>query len=148
MDVLRKTVDQFLEVGIKDIVILSQGALENTIFYDDLIKATYEDPYDYFKYNGKKYRVATCITFKGLEADGIILLNLNRNSFTGERGKEFYVGTSRAKCKLDMICTLQDNEYETIVSQIDKGALGGSKSKVALRKIFGNLFSMYVVIED
>ena len=47
-----------------------------------------------------------------------------------------------------MICTLQDYEYETVVSQIDKGALGGSKSKVALRKIFGNLFSMDVVIED
>ena len=47
-----------------------------------------------------------------------------------------------------MICTLQDDEYETVVSQIDKGALGGSKSKVALRKIFGNLFSMDVVIED
>ena len=92
--------------------------------------------------------MATCITFKGLEADGIILLNLSGKSFTGERGKEFYVGTSRAKCKLDMICTLQDYEYETVVSQIDKGALGGSKSKVALRKIFGNLFSMDVVIED
>lgn len=148
VDVLRKTIDQFLEAGIKDIVILSQGALENTIFYDDLIKATYEDPYDYFKYNGKKYRVATCITFKGLEADGIILLNLSGNSFTGERGKEFYVGTSRAKCKLDMICTLQDDEFERVVSQIDKGALGGSKSKVALRKIFGNLFSMDVIIEN
>ena len=148
MDVLRRTIAQFLEVGIKDIVILSQGALENTFFYDELIKATYEDPYDYFKYNGKKYRVATCTTFKGLEADGIILLNLSGKSFTGERGKESYVGTSRAKCKLDMICTLQDDEYETVVSQIDKGALGGSKSKAALRKIFGNLFSMDVLIEE
>lgn len=148
LDVLKKTINEFIEAGIEDIVILSQGALEGTTIYDELIKSTFDDPYDYFKYNGKKYKVATCITFKGLEADGIILFNLDCQSFSGERGKEFYVGTSRAKCKLDMICTLKDDEYETIVSQIDKGALGGSKNKNALRKIFGNLFSMNIVLES
>jgi hypothetical protein len=146
--VLKIVLDEFGTLGIKDVVILSQGALETSSIFENLIKSTTVDPYDYYKYNGKKYRVATCITFKGLEADGIVLLNLGSNSFSGERGKEFYVGTSRAKCKLDMICTLKDDDYETVVSQIDKGALGGSKSKVAMRKIFGSLFSMDVVVED
>ena len=147
LDVLKKTLDEYKELGLEDVVILTQGSLEYSSLDGHLVESTKEDPYDYFRHNGKKYRVATCITFKGLEADAIILLNLNQKSFEGERGKEFYVGTSRAKCKLDMICTLSDDDYLSVVSAIDKGAASGAKSKNAMKKIFGNLFSSEVVAE-
>ena len=148
IDVLNKILDEYKELGFNDIVILSQGKLESTSIAKKLINSTYEDPYDYYKYNGKKYRVATCITFKGLEADAVILFNLNSMSFSGDRAKEFYVGTSRAKCKLDMICTLKEDDYLNVVSQIDEGALNGPRNKNALRRIFGNLFSADVVVEN
>ena len=145
---LNKILDEYKTLGITDVVILSQGSLNSTSFVDSLIPSTIDDPYDYYQHNGKKFRVATCITFKGLEADAVILLNLNKNSFSGERGKEFYVGTSRAKCKLDMICTLSDDDFLTIVSQIDEGALNGPRNRNAMRTIFGNLFSVDIVIEE
>lgn len=147
LDVLKRILDEYKDLGLDDVVILTQGSLDYSSLDGHLIESTKDDPYDYFKHNGKKYRVATCITFKGLEADAIILLNLNQKSFEGERGKEFYVGTSRAKCKLDMICTLTDDDYLTVVSAIDKGAASGTKNKNAMKKIFGNLFSSEVVVE-
>lgn len=145
--VLEKILDEYQELGLDDVVILTQGKIEYSCLNDHLTETTQDDPYDYYKYNGEKYRVATCITFKGLEADAIILINLNSKSFEGERGKEFYVGASRAKCKLDMICTLDDGDYLRVVSAIDDGALSGPKNKNAIRKIFGNLFSSEVVVE-
>ena len=46
-----------------------------------------------------------------------------------------------------MICTLNDDDYLTVVSAIDKGAASGTKNKNAMKKIFGNLFSSEVVVE-
>ncbi len=148
ISILNQVLDNNKSVGISDIVILTQGSINSSSLANKLIPSTIEDPYDYYQYNGKKYRVATCITFKGLEADAIILMNLDGNSFAGDRAKEFYVGTSRAKCKLDMICTLADDDYFTVVSQIDEGALNGPRNKNAMRHIFGNLFSADVKVNE
>ena len=81
LDERRKTLDEYKELGLEDVVILTQGGLEYSSLNGHLIESTKDDPYDYYKHNRKKYRVATCITFKGLEADAIILLNLNSKSF-------------------------------------------------------------------
>ena len=148
LDVLKKILDEYKKLGLEDVVILTQGMIEYSSLQGQLIESTMDDPYDYYKYNGTKYRVATCITFKGLEADAIILLNLNAKSFEGERGKEFYVGTSRAKCKLDMICTLGQDDYLDIVAEIDKDALNGPKNQNALKRRFANLFSAEVIAEN
>ena len=121
--------------------------LEYTSIHGSLVSGSGDDPYDYYRYNGKNIRVATCITFKGLEADAVILINLNKDSFTGECGKEFYVGTSRAKCKLDMICAMSDDDFAYVVSQIDEGAPAIS-SISAMKRIFESVFSLKIKIED
>jgi len=147
IDILNKIIEDNLQLGLQDMVILSQGALEYSSLNGLLIESTATNPYDYYLYNGKKIKVATCITFKGLEADAVILLNLNNKSFAGEQGNEFYVGSSRAKCKLDMICTLNDSDYRDIIAGIDEGAVSGNNNSRALKRIFSNLFSVEVVTE-
>ena len=147
LEVLNKLIDECWETGLTDIVILTQGQLDYTSIYNSLIRGTGDDPYDYYRYKDKKIRVATCITFKGLEADAIILMNLNKDSFIGERGKEFYVGSSRAKCKLDMICTINDSDFVNIVSQIDEGA-PRNRNANAMKRIFEALFSLKIQVES
>lgn len=147
--ILNNILDQNKSDGISDTVILSQGALEYSVLKDHLVnKGDYNDPYDYYRHGGKEYRVATCITFKGLEADAIVILNLDKYSFSGEKGNEFYVGTSRAKCKLDMICCISSDDYYNVVSQIDPDAPDRSGNKKAMKKILGNVFSADVIEEE
>lgn len=42
-----------------------------------------------YEYNGVKYKVTTCIKFKGLEADAIEMLVLDRSSFAEKRRLNF-----------------------------------------------------------
>ena len=149
IQVLNKILDQDRSDGLSDVVILSQGPLQYASISEQLVSdKDIDDPYDYYMHKGKRYRVATCITFKGLEADAIVLINLDKNSFTGERGREFYVGTSRAKCKLDMVCVLNADDYYAIVSEIDKDAPNRPGNTKAMQSIFGSVFSSEVVIDD
>ena len=97
----------------------------------------------YYKYDGKKYRFTTCIKFKGLEADAIILIDLNRTSFEGKRGMEFYVGSSRAKMRLDLICQLAESEYYDVVHELDPNAPRKNNTE-KMRKILANTFSVDV----
>ena len=60
------------------------------------------------KYNGK-YLFTTCRKFKGLEADNIILVDVDANTFNAEDVMMYYVGTSRAKTGLRIITTLDDD---------------------------------------
>lgn len=49
----------------------------------------------------------TCRKFKGLEADVVILVDLDENVFANEETRRlFYVGASRAKHFLDIICVI------------------------------------------
>ena len=58
----------------------------------------------------KKTRFTTCRKFKGLEADAIILIDIDANTFAGDNAKIFYVGTSRARYKLCLLSDMNDNE--------------------------------------
>ena len=100
-----------------------------------------------YKYNGKKYRFATCIKFKGLEADAIILTDLKKSSFEGKWGMEFYVGASRAKMRLDLICQLDESDYYDVVHALDPNA--PHKNNVEkMRKILANTFSVDVEMSN
>ena len=91
--------------------------------------------------------VTTCIRFKGLEADAIIMLDLYNKSFSGKKGLEFYVGSSRAKLRLDMICELTTEDYYQVVHELDENA-PFKEDPDRMRKILGNTFAADVVIEN
>ena len=52
-----------------------------------------------YKSNGKKSRVYTCPTFKGLEADDVIIIDIGDKTFEPDN-YDFYVAASRAKKRL------------------------------------------------
>ena len=69
------------------------------------------------KYKGK-YLFTTCRRFKGLEADNVILVDVNGSTFNPEDVMMYYVGTSRAKIGLRIIATLDDSACsKLLVSQ-------------------------------
>ena len=78
--------------------------------------------YHVYYYNGVGYKVTTCRKFKGLEADAIVMIDLNKDSFTGRRGMRFYVGTSRAKQYLDVVAVLAPQDYGYVVKRLDPNA--------------------------
>lgn len=85
--------------GVKDIVILTCKTEATSIISHTVINGFYRN----------KYRFSTCRKFKGLEADAVILIDVDSDTFTDNNILIFYVGTSRARLWLDIITTM-DNE--------------------------------------
>ena len=98
-DVIAKT-DEAIQ-GLKaendgETVILTCETTGSTILADQIVNN---------KYKGK-YTITTCRRFKGLEADNIILVDVNANTFNKDEVLRFYVGASRAKLGLAIITSL------------------------------------------
>ena len=55
----------------------------------------------------------------------------------------FYVGASRAKQRLDLICKLTEEEYYDVVHDLDPDA-PERKDPDRMRKVLGNTFSVEV----
>lgn len=71
-----------------------------------------------FVENGKyrhKYPFTTCRKFKGLEADAIILIDVEKVVFEDENVLIFYVGASRARIKLAITAILTDDDCRNIL---------------------------------
>ena len=144
--VLDGILKDYKQIGITDVVILTSERIEYSSIADRLIPA---DNYGYmyqYEYGGIQYNVTTCIRFKGLEAGAVVMVDLNSKSFTGKKGMEFYVGTSRAKLRLDLICTLSDGEYGQIIHDLDENAPVSDNTE-RMKKILGNVFSVDVIYD-
>ena len=138
---LCEILDKYQQAKVKDIVILTPGKIEFCCIADELEPGSDENAgYYMYSYNGETYRVTTCIKFKGLEADAIAMIGLDRNSFMGFKGLEFYVGTSRAKHYLDFVVQMTPNEYGEVISTLDPDApIKNDPDK--MRKILSGVFS-------
>lgn len=88
-----------------------------------------------YGYKGKLIPFTTCRKFKGLEADKIILVDVDRNTITDDN-KLFYVGSSRARFELSILSFLNDEDCADIVvnwgSSVKK-----NNPKLSLSKILG-----------
>lgn len=99
-----------------------------------------------YPYRNRLFDVTTCIRFKGLEADAIVLMDLRQDSFQGNGGLTFYVGASRAKFRLDMLMTLPKEEYYSLGHRLDP-SFPELQNPTRMRKRLGSLFSASVVTE-
>ena len=143
---LNEVLAKYQEAKIKDVVILTQGKIEFCCIADHLNQGRGEDEGFYvYSYKGATYKVTTCIKFKGLEADAIAMIDLDKNSFTGFKGLEFYVGTSRAKHYLDFITQITPMEYADVIGTLDPDA-PIKKELEKMRKVLGGVFSADVVM--
>ena len=69
--------------------------------------------------NGSKYPFFTCRQYKGLEADAVILVDVNANTFLNDANHlSYYVGASRAKFDLVIIASMTDDECEAICRKL------------------------------
>lgn len=62
-----------------------------------------------------KYLFTTCRKFKGLEADVVVLVDVDKTTFEQDNVLLFYVGTSRARIKLEITAVLSDDDCKDIL---------------------------------
>ena len=91
--------------GFKDIVLLTCKTEGTSMMAKKIINGLYRN----------KYKFTTCRKFKGLEADVVILIDVNGETFNSENVLLFYVGTSRARIRLEIVSTLSDDECVEIL---------------------------------
>ena len=95
-----RVISDYEEQGLEDIVVLTCKT-ETTSCISPLAQ------------NGKvnrKYQFTTCRKFKGLEADAIIIVDVDYSVLTTNATKIFYVGASRAKLYLSLFADMTDEE--------------------------------------
>ena len=143
---INEILDKYYENKIEKVVILTPGKEEFSCLSDSLVQGSDDNEgYMTYSHNGIDYKVTTCIKFKGLEADAIIMMDLDKSSFTGYKGLEFYVGTSRAKQYLDYVVCLTPNDFPEVIAALDPDApIKNDPEK--LRKVLGTLFASDLVI--
>ena len=91
-------IENLSDDGIDDVVILTCDTEDDSILASEATEGKY-----------KKKLFTTCRKFKGLEADAVILIDVNETTFGEENILRYYVGASRARVRLEMI-TLMDDE--------------------------------------
>jgi DNA helicase IV len=102
---LNDTLEQLRSEGFKDIVILTCKTEETSILKNQITNQLYL----------QKYRFTTCRKFKGLEADVVILVDVDGSTFNSENVLLYYVGSSRARIRLEIITELTDDECTDIL---------------------------------
>lgn len=144
---LNRVLDRLTRQGIKNVTILTPQTFDYTSLKPVLVEAPGNPSIRFYPYKGKQYVVSTCIRFKGLESDAIVLMDLRRDTFQGKGSLAFYVGSSRAKYSLDMLLTLPEEEYYSLAHQLDPGVPNRSRTPDRMRRLLGTLFSASIETE-
>ena len=108
--------DDLLADNIRNIVILTCKTESTSILSQYLEDGKYPA--------GKEsIRFTTCRKFKGLEADAVILVDVDESTFLGNEGQNvllYYVGTSRARLRLDIITTMDNDSCIRVLQSLGK----------------------------
>ena len=134
------TLDSLLNDGFTDIVILTCKTEKESSLTDALVNGKYPA-------GMRNIPFTTCRKYKGLEADAIILVDVDEETFLGNTGQNvllFYVGTSRAKLRLDIISTLDNNGASRVLESLGKT----DKVKRPQRELARALNAVYKVDEE
>ena len=108
--------DALLGDGIRNIVILTCRKEADSVLAPYLQDGKYPA--------GKEsIRFTTCRKFKGLEADAVILVDVDEETFLGGDGKNvllYYVGTSRARLRLDIMTAMDNDACVRVLGSLGK----------------------------
>lgn len=127
--VLDAAIQKGISNGITDIQIVSCAPADRSTYQTNLsVSGNY-------LYNGQEIKFTTCRKFKGLEADMVILVDVDY-SVLHDNNMLFYVGASRARLELCILCNLNDDECSTIIS-IYGGFVKKNNPKQTLSKMLG-----------
>ena len=84
-----------------------------------------------YQYNGENIGVYTSATYKGLEADDVIVIDVNNRTFE-EQNKSFYVAASRGKNYLIVFIDEEHLDIENVVKTHFPNAFPNPNKKVKL----------------
>ena len=107
-DEVLRIISTYEESGLENIVILTCKT-ENTTDIASIIQ------------DGKvkgRYLFTTCRKFKGLEADAVIITDVDKDILTSQASRIFYVGASRARLFLSMTCLLDDQQCADVLKYL------------------------------
>lgn len=135
-DVLEGYIDSQIarlsESGIKDVVLLTCKTIESSSF-----KHLFSRKRNGYRWKNTIGRVYTCRTFKGLEADAVILLDVDKSlwekpktKYSPKEGLIFYTGASRAKFELRIAAEIDEEDCETLL-----GLFGVQSSRRPFKKL-------------
>ncbi len=118
-----KSIDSAIDAlradGIEDIVILTCKTEATSILSNKVSMGKYRN----------KYLFSTCRKFKGLEADSIILIDVDDTTFNPQNVQLDYVGTSRARIRLDIVAILNDDQCNKLLDECLKSPRKSTKPK-------------------
>ena len=118
---------------VKDIVILTCKT-EGTSALSGLLRT--DGDRSSFRCGGVDHFVTTCRKFKGLEADAVILVDVDGTSLLDELGELlFYVGSSRARYHLEIVTTATESDIHTFLVQNGKAQRPGREKVTFLNAI-------------
>lgn len=124
-------IEELNEEGITDVTILTCKSEAVSILNNVCVNGTF-----------KKKIFTTCRKYKGLEADAIILVDVDEKTFGSEAVQRFYVGASRARLRLEIVTTMTDTECESVLLNVVKYK---KKIKNAKREMASAFNSMPIV---
>ncbi len=113
---LDDTLDALLGDGIENIVILTCRKEADSVLAPYIENGLYPA-------GKKKIRFTTCRKFKGLEADAVVLVDVDEDTFLGGGGQNvllYYVGASRARLRLDILTTLDSDGCLRVLESLGK----------------------------
>ncbi|MGI6260395.1 MAG: NERD domain-containing protein [Acutalibacteraceae bacterium] len=103
-----ETIDSLKSEGYKDIVVLTCKTEATSILNSKVKDGIYRN----------KYIFTTCRKFKGLEADAVILIDVDGSTFNSDNVLIYYVGTSRARLRLEIITELTNDDCTEILTNV------------------------------
>lgn len=126
-------VSELSNAGIGKIVILTCSSEKRTAFKKWIKGEKYDKTWI-----GTNVKFDSCRRFKGLEADAIILVDVEP-SVWGESSSEndaghgamFYAGASRAKFDLSIVCNMTKEDCRVVLSHLDKARNSKPEEKLA-----------------
>ena len=126
---LQKTIDKYINDGFKpiNIVILTCKTIEKSFLSDNIHN-------DYYNYSGRFFLFTTCRKYKGLEAEVVILIDIDKSIIletTRESKNIFYVGASRARYYLELIANLNEEDCKDIILQKNENIIKKPEKTIA-----------------
>ncbi len=103
VNAIDKIIEENTSYGVENIKILTCKTEAQSI-----LSSVCDD--GYYTHNNNRVSFTTCRKFKGLESDIVIVVDVNREFLEGGGEKILYVGSSRARHKLYLICDISSED--------------------------------------
>ena len=110
--IINSIIDSAWEIGYEHIQILTCKTERKSIIADECSTGWY-------LYKSKKIPFTTCRKYKGLEADVIIMVDMDEEVFTENAEQIMYVGSSRARYKLFLVAQMDDGVCARLLEERD-----------------------------